>query len=965
MKTGIQHFVYRPALYLLPLLISMGMGKRLWASHNLAGEIVAKRINGNTYEITLTTYTDPAPKDVDRCSVDIEIWSTGANPQLIAILETIPRANGGTDPSPPSDCTLPNPRRGEEVYITVKKNIYVVTYSFPGPGNYELRFTDLARREDVDNMNDPGNTSFYVETRVSIPNPVIGFNNTPVLLNTPLDEACIGKIWTHNPGGIDPDGDSLVYYLQPSFQYEPAKGLQPQPVNGYVFPDGPAFDNGPLVQDSATGLMSWLTPNEPGVYNIAYVVEEWRNGVKLGYVIRDMVIFVKDCDNDPPVIQSITDTCVIAGQTLAFDFLSFDPNPEDSLYLQLNNAGIGNNGPFSVPNRPTINGVIIDGEIGRIPFSGLPITTVNKLERFPDSVAYIDTVRGTFEWTTVCDNIRSQFYQLDFYAHDNFGYVGRNNTTLLSANHLVTINVIPPGPSMLTATKESRQISLNWMPTECDNALGYNIYRKLDSADFVQDTVCCETSPAFLGYELIGYNEGWANTSFVDSLNSVGDLFNTDICYVVSAIYGDAFNPSIDAKLESCASNQVCVGIQSEVFYMTNDSVSVTDSVNGEIFLSWSDAKNIDDFFPRPLSYKIFRAEGQAFPDEEIATLSLGDTVYTDTGLDTESRGYNYRVVLVDSSGTEIPARDSSNLASSIFLELSGDNGEIRLSWGEKVPWFNRQYVVFRVDTAGSLSVLDTVAGTGAGMHTYLDEGLVSGREYCYLIRSIGDYEPLIPGIKSPLINDSQIACGLAQDNTPPCYPIFAAQGVCESEEHRVTIRKNLDACERDGETISVVAASNEGGPYITLVTFGYDDFRTDTTLVFPVSEGEFSFARCYAMVTTDTLGNTSDPSPPVCVDFCPGLRMGNVFTPNGDGINDVFVPVFYRDVELREFVVYDRWGKQIHINNTDITQLWDGKTPNGQAASEGVYFYFIRYEELGLNENQVREKKGSVTLLR
>ena len=99
----------------------------------------------NTFEITLTTYTDPAPAGVDRCAASIEIWSVGPNPQLITILEDIPRANGDPQINPPNDCPIRNPLNGVPIYGSVKKNIYVERYTFVGPGSYQLRYYDIAR----------------------------------------------------------------------------------------------------------------------------------------------------------------------------------------------------------------------------------------------------------------------------------------------------------------------------------------------------------------------------------------------------------------------------------------------------------------------------------------------------------------------------------------------------------------------------------------------------------------------------------------------------------------------------------------------------------------------------------------------------------------------------------------------------------------------------------------------------
>jgi len=69
-------------------------------------------------------------------------------------------------------------------------------------------------------------------------------------------------------------------------------------------------------------------------------------------------------------------------------------------------------------------------------------------------------------------------------------------------------------------------------------------------------------------------------------------------------------------------------------------------------------------------------------------------------------------------------------------------------------------------------------------------------------------------------------------------------------------------------------------------------------------------------------------------------LRVPNVFTPNGDGVNDEF-RVSYRS--LREFHcwVYNRWGKLVY-EWTDPAKGWDG-TVNGRPAAEGAYYYVVR----------------------
>jgi len=72
-------------------------------------------------------------------------------------------------------------------------------------------------------------------------------------------------------------------------------------------------------------------------------------------------------------------------------------------------------------------------------------------------------------------------------------------------------------------------------------------------------------------------------------------------------------------------------------------------------------------------------------------------------------------------------------------------------------------------------------------------------------------------------------------------------------------------------------------------------------------------------------------------------LEYPNVFTPNGDGVNDffVFVANAYKEYEV---VILNRWGNEVsktYVINDNY--LWDGKTQNGDMASEGVYFYHVK----------------------
>ncbi len=90
-------------------------------------------------------------------------------------------------------------------------------------------------------------------------------------------------------------------------------------------------------------------------------------------------------------------------------------------------------------------------------------------------------------------------------------------------------------------------------------------------------------------------------------------------------------------------------------------------------------------------------------------------------------------------------------------------------------------------------------------------------------------------------------------------------------------------------------------------------------------------------------------------------IVMPSGFTPNGDGVNDLFQPVgtalFSKDFDMS---VWNRWGQEVY-RSTDPGQGWDGNFKGSQAQT-GVYAYVITYKNI-YNESKI--VKGNLTLLR
>ncbi|GIV26632.1 MAG: hypothetical protein KatS3mg027_0446 [Bacteroidia bacterium] len=99
-----------------------------------------------------------------------------------------------------------------------------------------------------------------------------------------------------------------------------------------------------------------------------------------------------------------------------------------------------------------------------------------------------------------------------------------------------------------------------------------------------------------------------------------------------------------------------------------------------------------------------------------------------------------------------------------------------------------------------------------------------------------------------------------------------------------------------------------------------------------------------------------------VRVDQPSDLEIPNVFTPNGDGVNDYFILHTTNLTEI-ECTIFDRWGAKMYEVKTDKGNIqWDGKTMGGKDAPTGTYYFIIKAK--GLDEKEY-EEKGFITLLR
>lgn len=118
-----------------------------------------------------------------------------------------------------------------------------------------------------------------------------------------------------------------------------------------------------------------------------------------------------------------------------------------------------------------------------------------------------------------------------------------------------------------------------------------------------------------------------------------------------------------------------------------------------------------------------------------------------------------------------------------------------------------------------------------------------------------------------------------------------------------------------------------------------------------------------YIVIVTDSLGCSNTQNYNVLASgidcYEPVIYVPNIFSPNGDGINDILY-VHGRGIKSMSFIVYDRWGEKV-FSTTDNTKGWDG-TFRGKPMDSAVYMYYLKAT---LNNDEEIKTKGSITIVR
>lgn len=600
----------------------------------IGGDLTYKRLNGNQFEVSLKLFRDCLTGQAGfDATIEIGIFERNTHLILdsveILLTQTYPMSlnmPGSTCAPPPNIC-------GET-------GLYRDTITLgPNANGYYIAWQRCCRNAGIINIVNGFNTGmvYYVE----VPNPAI-INNSAVFNYEPLPYVCDGQLFQLDYSATDPDGDSLVYFIAEPLAGTLGYPLSPTPqailteqvegpypivewTPGYnlsnVFASSP-----PLTINSETGLISAKVDNV-GLYAMAFEVYEYRNGVLISKIRREIEISVVICINLPPVLE--TDSLpgnlvfnIFESDTLCFT-ATYTDTDGDNLIIEYNGDAFGGPGILA------------------------PFATATT-----DS-AFI-TVNSDVCWKTRCGHSRVLPYVMSFTVIDD----GCPLPTSALDTMLVFVNPMPlAGPVNLQCIGlvNNNTNRILWVDSSGvgEYLQKYDVYRSANGGPY--------TFLASVFSDTINY---------FDDVTAIDNTIN-NYCYYIKGVN--------KCGVSGLSSDTLCSFGQDN--FQKNYIEYVTVIGNNEIEMKWA------TFPDGPYStFYIYRSQRSSPGNFELIETLVNPTVekYTDTQVDTQKESYCYYMTNRNLCGS---ISQPSNLACSILLQGTAQPLLNVLQWTMYEEW--------------------------------------------------------------------------------------------------------------------------------------------------------------------------------------------------------------------------------------------------------------------------------------
>ena len=333
MKPKNQKFIKLKSLLLL-LAMMFGFSIQSNATHISGGDLTYKHLTGYQYEVTLVLYRDCAGIQVQNpelitctssngstVSFNVSLIPGTGNEITFPCFSTITTCNGGGAPG-------------------FQRYEYHGTVTLLPSSHWSLKWEDCCRNCAITTISGGCNNSYLIEATLN--NLIAPNDNSPYFTNYPVAFVCLGQNFTYNHGVVDSEGDSLAYsFIDPRL----TGGNSVPFISGYTSSHFISSST-PITLNPNTGDIN-LTSSQLEVGITAILIESFKNGIKVGSVMRDIQFQVQNCN--PNVLPTATgingtadfDTIVYANSPICFDIFTADANTDQTVTLNWNNAITG------------------------------------------------------------------------------------------------------------------------------------------------------------------------------------------------------------------------------------------------------------------------------------------------------------------------------------------------------------------------------------------------------------------------------------------------------------------------------------------------------------------------------------------------------------------------------------------------------------------------------------------------
>lgn len=281
------------------------------ASHAAGGELLYEWVSDSTYRFYFKFYRDCSgvnrPFNATLCWQNPCASTSGS--ENMPVMTLLP--GGGANGQQVSTGCANQKSRCDSAGSNIpgyEEWWYSTTFTLPSACTNWTFSVTIAARNASDNLSGSFN-NFYVE---SILNSVAApGNSSPVFSVKPVPYVCINQDFQYNNGGIDPDNDSLTFEVVRPQQKSTSCAASPTLVAfasgspAYSIPTNPFQTNNTFVIDTLTGELEF-TPSLAGSHTVTVRANEYRNGVFIGSVMRDIQVQVITCIGGNSVKPTVT-----------------------------------------------------------------------------------------------------------------------------------------------------------------------------------------------------------------------------------------------------------------------------------------------------------------------------------------------------------------------------------------------------------------------------------------------------------------------------------------------------------------------------------------------------------------------------------------------------------------------------------------------------------------------------------